>query len=244
MKHLRKLADDRRSGRLNTLLGFVCAFVAGGINASGFIIVGEYTSHLTGVVARTADMIALSQWSFARWGAACTLMFILGAMLSAMMIYTAKRLKLHSRFAIALLVSGSILVGLGLWASMSHFHLEKTLLILGLFFSMGIQNATVSELTNSEIRATHMTGVITDIGIEVGHWVTNPTQVMSQKLRILLLFLGAFFLGGIIGTVLSISSLGPLALCGFGGILILLSLFPVYRDTHIRFRYYKSHRHK
>ena len=50
---------DNRSLQTNMRLGAVLAFVAGATNAGGFLAVGTYTSHMTGIVSAAADELAL-----------------------------------------------------------------------------------------------------------------------------------------------------------------------------------------
>ncbi len=40
--------------------------------------------------------------------------------------------------------------------------------VMLLCFIMGLQNAVITKLSHAEIRTTHVTGVVTDIGIELG----------------------------------------------------------------------------
>jgi hypothetical protein len=63
-----------------------------------------------------------------------------------------------------------------------------------LAFTMGLQNAVVSKISASQIRTTHMTGVITDLGIELGkllYWNRSavacgtPVRANIPKLRLL-----------------------------------------------------------
>lgn len=53
-----------------------------------------------------------------------------------------------------------------------------------LCFIMGLQNAVVTKLSGSVIRTTHMTGIVTDLGIELGKLVYwNADQAASQPVR-------------------------------------------------------------
>ena len=58
---LRRLTGDRRSADANRLLGLSLAFVAGAMNAGGFLAVDQYTSHMTGIVSSLADAVALAR---------------------------------------------------------------------------------------------------------------------------------------------------------------------------------------
>ena len=40
--------------------------------------------------------------------------------------------------------------------------------MLVLCYIMGLQNAVITKISNAEIRTTHITGLVTDLGIEIG----------------------------------------------------------------------------
>lgn len=103
---------------------------------------------------------------------------------------------------------------------------------------MGLQNAVISKLSNAEIRTTHLTGVITDIGIELGklfYWNrhTPPDQrdvlANRDRLRVLASLSLSFFGGGVSGALgfkhVGYSVTIPLAL-----VLVLLAGVPAMDD--------------
>ena len=54
-----------------------------------------------------------------------------------------------------------------------------------LCFIMGLQNATVTKISGARIRTTHVTGMVTDVGIELGklvYWNRDP--IRSETLRV------------------------------------------------------------
>ena len=61
MRRLRHLTGRHRTQSINRLLGLLLAFNAGAINAGGFLVVGLYTSHMTGFVSVIADNLVLGQ---------------------------------------------------------------------------------------------------------------------------------------------------------------------------------------
>ena len=72
-----------------------------------------------------------------------------------------------------------------------------------LLFAMGLQNALVTRVSNSVVRTTHLTGLFTDLGIELSQvfFYRRPQQrqklYSSIKLRgIIIVF---FFIGGVVG---------------------------------------------
>src|SRR5512139_1340786 len=60
-------------------LGLTLTFVAGAINAGGFMVVGHYTSHMSGIVSGMADHAALGMWTLAAAGLVALLSFMAGA---------------------------------------------------------------------------------------------------------------------------------------------------------------------
>jgi uncharacterized membrane protein YoaK (UPF0700 family) len=103
---------------------------------------------------------------------------------------------------------------------------------------MGLQNATVTKISGARMRTTHVTGIITDIGIELGkllYWnrnVHNPDRILADrdKLRLLVLLLASFFIGGVIGAI-GFSQIGFLFALPFALLLLLLAGPPLAEDA-------------
>jgi uncharacterized membrane protein YoaK (UPF0700 family) len=68
-------------------------------------------------------------------------------------------------------VEAATLAAVGLWASRHPGQPEPTLL-WGLAYAMGLQNALVTRVSGAVVRTTHMTGVVTDIGIQLVKMMT------------------------------------------------------------------------
>lgn len=72
---------------------------------------------------------------------------------------------------------------------------------------MGMQNATIAKISGSRIRTTHATGMMTDIGIELGRELfgrVHPSRRLEadrRKLRIHLRLVGTFVAGGGAGAI-------------------------------------------
>jgi len=75
-----------RSEQADRALGMTLAFVAGAVNAGGFIVVAQYTSHMSGIVSRMADDIALEAFWVAFVGLGALGPFVAGAAVSAILI--------------------------------------------------------------------------------------------------------------------------------------------------------------
>jgi anti-anti-sigma regulatory factor len=97
--------------------------------------------------------------------------------------------------------------------------------------AMGLQNATITKISGAVVRTTHVTGVITDLGLEsvqlflwwhdkmAGAKAGRYTRLLKVSrrhptaLRVLLLasILGSFMVGAVLGTI-ALVKLGPSAL--------------------------------
>jgi uncharacterized membrane protein YoaK (UPF0700 family) len=73
---------------------------------------------------------------------------------------------------------------------------------------MGLQNAIVTKISGAVIRTTHLTGMVTDVGIKLGrilygHLSGTPplANVDMRKLSLLASLIGLFFCGGVIGAL-------------------------------------------
>jgi uncharacterized membrane protein YoaK (UPF0700 family) len=167
---LRSLASVERTQVANIRLASVLAFIAGSINAGGFLAVRQYTSHMSGIVSAMADNIALANYALVLAGLAAVTSFIAGAMLCAIVTHWGGRLLLHSRYALALVIESALLVAFSIRGSAwdQHKLLPIPMTVSLLCFIMGFQNAIITRISNAEIRTTHITGMVTDIGIELG----------------------------------------------------------------------------
>jgi uncharacterized membrane protein YoaK (UPF0700 family) len=226
IKFLHGLTSKHRTRRANRQLGAVLAFVAGAVNAGGFLAVQRYTSHMTGIISAVADNLATGSIALAIAGLVLLAAFTSGAATTAVLINWARRRQMRSKYALALLLEAALLLVFGLaGANLSAFaYLLVPATVLLLCFIMGLQNAIVTKISQAEIRTTHMTGVVTDLGIELGrliYWNRSRhrdeihfVKANRDKLFIHSTILGLFFLGGIVGALKAVgfSATIPIAL--------------------------------
>ncbi|MFN5349177.1 MAG: YoaK family protein [Polaromonas sp.] len=203
---------NNRTLQTNTRLGAVLAFVAGATNAGGFLAVGTYTSHMTGVVSSLTDNLVLGEVALAAASLGALAAFLLGAMTTAWLVNWGLREKLASAFGLPLLLECALLLIFGIFGAAvslwSHFFVPLTVLLL--CFIMGLQNAVITKISKAEIRTTHVTGLVTDLGIELGKLLyinrtqtspAEPVRANRQKLRLHLLLVCSFFTGAVCGAL-------------------------------------------
>lgn len=242
---LQSLTHPVRSRTANRRLGGVLAFVAGAVNAGGFLAVQRYTSHMTGIVSSIADDLVLGKVALALGGVSALLAFVFGAATTSVMINWARRRRLHGEFAWTLMLEAMLLLLFGVLGAnlelLVDVFVPSTVLLL--CFVMGLQNAMVTKLSRAEIRTTHMTGVITDLGIELGrlfYWnrrQADPPQpevrADRDRLAIHAAILGLFFVGGVVGAI-AFKRSGFAATVPLAALLTAMAAPPLWRDLRER----------
>ena len=240
MRRLRHLSGQHRTAATNRLLGALLAFNAGAINAGGFLVVSMYTSHMTGFTSMLADNLILGNMKLVLGALGALLAFTTGAAATAILVNWARQRHVRSEYALPLLLEALLLLVFGLLGAtlnrQTPFAVPLTVLVLS--FTMGLQNALVSKISSSQIRTTHMTGIITDIGIELGklfYWnrTTSPFESRVRanriKLRLLSTLLTAFIVGGLVGAT-GFRYVGFIWVVPLAILLLALSLPPLYAD--------------
>jgi len=244
IQYLRGFTTPERTDEANRRLGRSLAFVAGAANAGGFLAVGQYTSHMSGIVSSLADNLALGEVGPFAAGLASLLSFVCGAATSAVLINWGRRRALRSFYAMPLMLEAVLLLIFGFLGSNldSHRLLFVPTTVVLLCFVMGLQNAMITKISRAEIRTTHVTGLVTDIGIELGklfYW--NRTETGTQphlhavradrkRLALLASLLIAFLGGGLAGA-LGFKHMGFVSTVPLATILVALAAVPVMDDV-------------
>ena len=208
--YARFLLNRERTHAANRQLGWALAFVAGAMNAGGFLAVQQYTSHVTGSLSMLADQLALGQMGLVVDATVSVLAFLVGAVVSSVLILEARRRRLASEYALPLLLEAALILLFGLAGSqLSRYEgLLVPFTVVLLCFMMGLQNAVVTKLSGAVIRTTHMTGVVTDLGIEIGRALQShrapaegevPVRIDRQRMVVLGGLLLAFMAGAVAG---------------------------------------------
>lgn len=238
--YLGRVAGPDRTPALNHQLASLLALVAGILNSVGFVAVAFYTSHMTGVTAIVADQIVMGDYYLVGIGVLSIVSFICGAMVCAIVFNWCRRRGLRSRYANVLLMEGLLMLLFGLLAERLTIPGRELVFVPVLCFTMGLQNAIITKISGAQIRTTHVTGMITDIGIELGKVAyvnrlagSTPVAGSREKLFLHTSLVALFAIGGVIGAVgylaLGFAVLVPCAL-----LLVLASHQPLLADLGAR----------
>lgn len=200
---------EHRNDEMDRRLASLLAAVAGGLNAAAFYAVGFFSANMTGNVSALSDHFAFAQWSAGLFYFAIVLTFIGGSALSTLLINAGRRRRMHRVYAYIILAEGLLLGILGcadLWLLDAW---RAAVMVLGLAFLMGLQNAVVTRISGARVRTTHVSGTATDIGIELamafdimrGREPRTERGRNWNKLRLHVYTIMSFLIGGIVGVV-------------------------------------------
>lgn len=179
--------------------------IAGFTNSATFQLGNLAVSHLTGSITRVSIELAQRDYSNMLPFAVILGSFFAGAMLSGAVVGD-KELGVGRRYAVMLLVEAGLLCIAAVLAS----HGPSTLSLGVAALACGLQNALASSFRGMVVRTTHMTGVVTDLGFQIGKLLTAhrmDKRHLSLHLPIVLAFTG----GGVVGAFTE-TVLGPRAL--------------------------------
>lgn len=185
--------------------GVGLAAIAGYVNAA--TLIGTYhvpISHMSGAVARVSIDAVNGDLGELIIAALLLASFLAGAVLSGTVIGSDKLMP-GRRYGATLLIE-AVALTIAAWAFMHQDHRAAYWAAL----ACGIQNAMATSYCGLVIRTTHVTGIVTDIGILIGHWLRHRREEPWRMLFLSGLLLG-FALGGAAGAA-AWKWLGPYAM--------------------------------
>lgn len=199
----RDLLLDRR-------LACILAAVAGALNAAAFYAVGFFSANMTGNVSTLSDHLAMGQIGPAGVYVLIIIAFIFGAVSSTVLISAGHHRGFAGIYALAILfeaIGMAALAGSQVWLDPSA---RNPVVVLGLAYLMGLQNAVVTRISEARVRTTHVSGMATDIGIEIGLLMDAAwrrashadVSAVRSRLRLHVETILAFLAGGILGVFL------------------------------------------
>lgn len=189
----------------NLNIASLLSFVAGMVNVAGFLAVQRLTTNVTGHFAFFVDEIFQLRFWQGLIYFLYIFFFFLGSFVSnfAVEIIAKKNDRLiyiiptiaESFILLVLAISGQLLIDR-----------SPHLLACALLFAMGLQNSLVTKISNATVRTTHLTGLFTDLGIELSQLFFYKKQEQRNKLissiKLRLSIITFFFFGGLLGGIL------------------------------------------
>jgi uncharacterized membrane protein YoaK (UPF0700 family) len=186
--------------RLATLL----SFVAGMVNITGVLSVKTLTTNVTGHFAYFAEEIMRKDFAAAITFFVFTLFFLFGAFIANFISEFVSKTNPNSSHIIPISLEIIILAVVAFFENTSDLiSFEGKTMAFAMLFAMGIQNSLVTKISQSTVRTTHLTGLFTDLGIELSQlfFYKKPEENKKLKTNIYLRIsiISFFFIGCVLG---------------------------------------------
>lgn len=225
----------------NLRLASLLSLVAGIVNITGVLSVKVLTTNVTGHFAFFGEEFSQKHYAIAILYLVFILSFLAGAFFSNMLIETFSRKRPRIAYAVPMFFEIIMLSCIGFFGKEYIFtNFSGQVVACVLLFSMGLQNALVTKVSQSVVRTTHLTGLFTDLGIELSQLFFYRRKVelkqLSKSIFLKIAIIGCFFSGCVIGGF-TYSSMGLKTLLLASVVLI----FALYYDN-IRLHYYNLKR--
>ena len=194
-----------RTPKHNLQIASLLSFVAGLVNVIGFFSVQKLTTNVTGHFAFFVDEVFKRNFSDAFHLALFVFFFFFGAFAANFMVETYYRIRENQIFVFPIILEALILAFV---AFTGNYFIQENpdIIAYSLLFAMGMQNSLVTSISKSIVRTTHLTGLFTDMGIEISQLFFYKSKthkhslLTSIKLRITIIVM--FFAGGLCGGIL------------------------------------------
>lgn len=230
----------RHKGKTRTLthnlrIASLLSFVAGVVNVAGFLAVQKLTTNVTGHFAFFVDEVFKQNFWEGLNYFLYILFFFLGSFFSSFSIELTSKINDRLIYRIPVVAESLILISVAIFGQ-EIISKAPNILAYSLLFAMGLQNSLVTTISNATVRTTHLTGLFTDLGIELSQLFFYKLKEQKDKLyssiKLRLTIISFFFFGGLLGGIFySIINLYVLA---FAGLLLLIGL--IYDDIKLKLK--------
>lgn len=191
-----------RSFMQNLRLAVLLSFVGGIVNVSGFLALKLMTTNVTGYLSNFAQEVLTFNKTATLRTVLLLVSFFFGSFVSHVILQLQKVFWNKVYFTVPLILEAVLLSGVAYVEGdvLSQYPLEIAYILL---FAMGLQNSLVTFISKAVVRTTHITGIVTDLGIETAKLLFSFRRQSIR--RILLSHIGlkvsivlSFGLGGIL----------------------------------------------
>jgi uncharacterized membrane protein YoaK (UPF0700 family) len=219
----------------NLRIASLLSFVAGIVNVAGFLAVQKLTTNVTGHFAFFVDEIFKQNFWQGFHYFLFILFFFLGSFFSNLSIELISKVNDRLIYRIPILIESIILITVAIFGQELTM-LRPNVIAYALLFAMGLQNSLVTTISNATVRTTHLTGLFTDLGIELSQLFFYKLKEQKDKLyssiKLRLTIISFFFLGGLLGGIFYSSI--QLYVLAFAGLFLLIGL--IYDDIKLKIK--------
>ncbi|MBR7888561.1 DUF1275 domain-containing protein [Marinomonas sp. A79] len=172
---------------------FMLALVAGSVNAVALLgFQHQAVSHLSGTATLLGKALLNPNLETLLYLSGMMVSFLLGAAISGALL-TGRSLRIGRFYDVLLLIEALFLI-VAMYLLVSGF-------AFGHFFASiacGLQNALATKHSGAVVRTTHLTGIVTDLGIMLGS-AFRGKSVDRRKVTLFIIIAVGFIVGGTLG---------------------------------------------
>lgn len=177
MVHLEN--GDEAFTRGNITLWLISAFKAGFINSAGFLAAGKFVSHVTGFGTQAGIAMGHKDYFFGIELILIPVFFIFGGVITSLILDRDYSRNEQPRYylvqgLVTLLILVIMLIGVSRvgtgyerFDANSNYDLAEFAVIALLCLTCGLKNSLITWTTYGKIRVTHLTGLSTDLGLNL-----------------------------------------------------------------------------
>lgn len=153
---------------------FILSFLAGHINAGGYLACHRFVSHVTGFATLAGVSFQQMDWAELLTAIFIPVFFIIGVMVSGYLTQNKYSSKDHSqKYAPIMDIMAAVLIFVTLAGHLGFFGIfggvsnakNDFILLACLCGVCGLQNGAITLASGATIRTTHLTGLTTDLGL-------------------------------------------------------------------------------
>ncbi|HVA97606.1 MAG TPA: YoaK family protein [Bacteroidia bacterium] len=178
------------------------SFVAGIVAVTGLLSIKILSTNLTGHFAHFSEDIGTKTYFIALLYCAWILSFLSGSFFSNTIVELIGRKNAKYPYTVVLFIEAFLIFLVGFWCRIANPLVYKNMLACILLFSMGMQNSMVTKVSNAIVRTTHVTGLFTDLGIELSqlffYTASSERKALMKNIKIRLVTILFFSSGCII----------------------------------------------
>jgi uncharacterized membrane protein YoaK (UPF0700 family) len=202
------LRSSERTRRHHDLfLGLTTAMTAGLVNVCSVMAFFAFSTNVTGHVAIFAEEISKGHWHQVSVVVGWMFSFLFGAFLANALLTMLGSRRHYLGQAAPHVLQMLLLTAVAYYG---HRHYRETLseteaLVGVLLFTMGLQNGSVATVSNGVVKTTHLTGLFTDLGMEISMLLQARFRKDSNlrfKFVLHVLILVGYIGGGLLGGTL------------------------------------------
>lgn len=231
--------SSAHSFRQQARLAITLAWVAGYTNIVALLACGTVTSHMSGAASFFGRNLVEGKWNLAGLELFLLASFLAGATIAGIATEVGKRRAWESVYVLPMAIEALLLAMFAIGLELTHtdsgatptaqeasntiastlsanYSTTTAYILVGLAAcAMGLQNATITRISSGVVRTTHVTGVLTDMGLELVATIasltslskntsllaTLRTNASARRLALLFSIIASFALGAGLGTL-------------------------------------------